>query len=503
MNEDERTGRDRAGDDDEAFARLEAADPAAGTTPREGVLRAKVDALRAEDGAGLGAGLGAGHGVGAAAGDGGAGGRSEPGRDGVPDGVLDGAAPAGTKPGRVHAVRRQRLPWLAAACVAGVVAVGGGGYLLGSGTQAPGAADAAGHAEAAVVLGGGARGGEDSGGAGPATEQEGAADSASSTAGDSTMPSWYSSGRALFRADGLSGERGSAAAYGFDASRAATREGVARVAEALGAEGEPRWDYGSWAVGSPDGSGPSVWVSVDGTATFGYNDPAADPWRCEQVETSSGEDPREGSDSLAEGEACTPSGKAVSEDAATSALRDVMERLGTDPGGFEIVVEEQAPDDPARWVTAHQVIDGKRTGAQWSATVAPKGVAWLDGFLAETVDLGDYPVVSPAEAVERLGDPRYSGSAWPSRFADDGASLEPWAEPTAPTTPPAPPQVGDPVRWPVSDVEIVTARLGLALQHEEGGTTTVAPAYELSDADGTVWSVLAVADEAVDYSAAR
>jgi hypothetical protein len=318
------------------------------------------------------------------------------------------------------------------------------------------------------------------------------------SAADMAYPSWFE-GRAVFHATGLSTARGEAAAYTIDASEAGTRDGAARVAAALGVDGEPRWQYGSWTVGQNGdqdaGSGPSIWLSADGTATFGYQDPAADPWRClEEGDAQTFDDGRE------PGVECTePARTTVTDEQARDALREVMRAVDVDPGGFEFAVEGEG-SEPSRWITAHQVIDGKRTGAQWSATVGDEGIAWLDGFLGTTVELGNYPVVSPAEAVDRLGDPRFAGAGWPVTFAENAYVGEPEEESNDPAPPPAPPSPGDPVRWPVSEVEITEARLGLTQQYQADGTVVVAPAYELSDADGNMWAVLAVADDALDFS---
>ena len=53
--------------------------------------------------------------------------------------------------------------------------------------------------------------------------------------------------------------------------------------------------------------------------------------------------------------------------------------------------------------------------------------------------------------------------------------------------------------WPVNDVEIVDARLGLASQWQPDGSVLVVPAYEFTDADGGVWSVIAVSDSMLNF----
>ncbi|GAA1730061.1 hypothetical protein GCM10009809_27000 [Isoptericola hypogeus] len=471
--------------DDAAFARLRAADPAADTRTRTGILRAKVDAQVGDE---------------------------------LRAGALSDGAPAGDeRPGDELArrrTRRRRTPWLAAAGVVAFAVVGAGGYALGSGSGAAADGDGGATAEPAVALHGGPQGGgqEESAGGAAADGAMGAAESGAASgdmalSSDVAYPSWYSSGRAVFHASGLSTEDGTARGYAFDATDAATRAGAARVAEALGVEGEPRWDYGSWSVGPRDGRGPTVWLSVDGSATFGFSDPAADPWQCADAAAGVAEDGAEdgAEDAPDDGVECPDATgtSTVSDREARRALSDAMEQVGVDPEGYELEVGEVAEDDPSRWVTAYQVVDGSRTGAQWSATVGEAGIAWLDGFLASTTDLGTYPVISAADAVERLGDPRFSGSVWPVVFAEstEAALEEHYEEPTDPTPPPTPPSAGDPVDWPVSDVEITSARLGLAQQYQDDGTVVMVPAYELSDAAGNAWSVVAVADEAMDFTA--
>ncbi|MFD6139924.1 hypothetical protein [Promicromonospora sp. NPDC060271] len=102
MNEHERQA-------DPAFDRLVAADPAKrAPDPVQGVLRAKVDALIAEQSGGA--------------------------RPGATQ-----TEPAGHEQADELALRRyrRRTPWLVAAAVAGIVAAGGGGYVAGGSGAAP------------------------------------------------------------------------------------------------------------------------------------------------------------------------------------------------------------------------------------------------------------------------------------------------------------------------------------------------------------------------------
>jgi hypothetical protein len=475
------------GDRDPVFERIVTADPAADADLRLGVLRAKVDAARSEHTAEVG----------------------------TIEVAVVGA------PGDELAARRERRrrPWLVAAAVAGVVAIGGAGYGAGTaGILAGGAGggaetsdvttlseedDSSGElsgAEPAIPLPGIGEG--DGGGGDDAAASSEAARGGAGGSADMSYPTWFE-GRAVFRASGLSTERGTAEAYALDAREVATRESARRLAEALGVKGDPRWNYGAWMVGSEDGKSPTVWLSADGSAYFSYNDPRVDPWRCEVLseETAEGEGDGGGVDSMPE--SCqTPSATTLSGDEARKALRDVMTRIGLDVDAYEIEVQPTHSDEPMRWATAYQVVDGKRTGVQFSASVADKGVAWVDGALAQPVSIGDYPVISPTEAVDRLGDPRFSGSSWPIAYAEEQSPIEEQVDPAPdkPTAPPAPPEPGSAISWPVSEVVITEARLALSQHHQRDGTVMILPTYELSDAKGNAWSVIAVAEEKMDFS---
>lgn len=87
---------------------------------------------------------------------------------------------------------------------------------------------------------------------------------------------------------------------------------------------------------------------------------------------------------------------------------------------------------------------------------------------------------------------------------DGTAQAVPEIAPAEPEAPTVPPTVGEGARfaWPVTDVTITDARLGHAVQYQPDGAAVLLPAYELSDADGNVWSVVAVVDDRLDFSPA-
>lgn len=403
---------------------------------------------------------------------------------------------------------RRRFGWparLAAAAAAALVVGGGGGYLLGTDTAEP--------AAEVISLGG-------------AGDGRVAPEAAGLGEADMIWPGWY--GRTVFTASGLSDAGGSASAWGFDPTAAFNAEAIAAAAQALDVPGEPRLVDGMWVVGPNDGSAATVTLYPDGTTSLSYWDPTKDVWRCpvapepmDDGDTGGGVDP------------CTERdlGPAPVGEAAIAMLRDVLAALGMDPADFEFEASEEG-DSGYGWASAYQVVAGQRSGVVWSASFTGAGIQGLYGSTAPLVALGDYQVVSPVRAVARLGDPRFGaafggvmpllegvaeadlgidvpegdvpvGTAGEAAARDAEAETSDVAEPPWSAEPPEAPAAGTRVNWPVTDVTIVEARLGLALHTQRDGSTLLVPTYELTGSEGGVWSVIAVVDEQLDFTALR
>ncbi|TQL01750.1 hypothetical protein [Cellulomonas sp. SLBN-39] len=471
--------------DDELVARLRAADPAADATPDLDRVHAR---LAEQTGVPLAAGTPA----------------------------ADGTTPV-DELAAARARRRGRTRWLqVAAAAAAFAVVGGGGYAVGAsgapGTASDTAYDTVGAAAPITLPGaGGAAEGAPEALSGAATE-------------DARMIAPGFGGRTVFSGDGLGTEGASAHAWAFDAAAVVGAETAARVAETLGVDGEPRLEWGQWVVGPNDGTGATVTLSVDGQASVGFYDRAWDPTVC----TASADDSltedgaaEPGSDAApmpvdpvepdpADPSVCDPATTPTG-DAAVERVRTLLADLGVDPAGYAFEVFEDTGVEGLVSVQAAQVVDGTQTGVAWSVSLAGTGVQSVWGALAPLVDLGEYAVISPAAAVERLNDPRFGASyggvvplaARGLATADqalqemaDEPAVDPEAEPTVPTTP----EPGSAVAWPVQQVELVDARLGVSLVTLPDGAAVLVPAWELTDAEGTPWSVVAVADDQLDLS---
>lgn len=397
-------------------------------------------------------------------------------------GTVGGSAP----PADLTAERARRRPrWLPYAAVAASLAVVGAvGYGIGATTG--GTVNMADGAAPPISLQQGSDGGTG------ATEEAmvpgaSATDQAKmSGSPDIAMP--WGWGHRSFRASGLSTTAGAAEGYAFDA-RAATDAGtVAALAAALGVEGTPTLADGSWTVGPQDGTAPALWVSLDGTLSFSYSDPAINPWQC-----------ADGAETCEQ-----PTGEPPSEQAAIDALRSLLTSAGRDPAAFEYT-SETWEGAVTRMAQAWPVIDGQRIDQAWSVELAQDGMVSAYGALADLVAIGEYPVVSEQEAFERLSDPRFGASmtdlpiALREQAVTDQAVTAAPDEWVPPTEPPAAPTAGTSISWPVTDVEVVDARLGLASQWQPDGSVLVVPAYEFTDTEGGSWSVIAVADEQLDF----
>jgi hypothetical protein len=377
--------------------------------------------------------------------------------------------------GAERARRRPAWPQVAAVAASFVV-VGAVAYGLGSTTG--GATNLAGGAAPPISLATGA----DAGATEQGMPEPSTGDLRMSAPGVGGMIYPYGAGRNAFHASGLSTSAGTAAAYGLDARAASDADTIAALAAALGVAGTPVLENGSWTVGPQDGTGSTLGVSLDGTLGFWFSDSRINPWQC-----ADGAEP------------CEPTGDLPSEQAAVDALRTLLASTGRDPAGYEYT-SETWDGAVTRSAQAWPVVDGQRIDQAWTVELSNDGMVSASGALAELIALGDYPIVSEQEAFERLSDPRFGAqmTALPIAMRDAAVTTEEWVPPTEP---PAAPRPGSVVAWPVADVEIVEARLGLASQWQPDGSVLVVPAYEFTDADGGTWSVIAVADDGLDFDA--
>ena len=77
-------------------------------------------------------------------------------------------------------------------------------------------------------------------------------------------------------------------------------------------------------------------------------------------------------------------------------------------------------------------------------------------------------------------------------------TTRPWQHPE-PRLPPTM-EPGDPFSWPVTEITITDARLGLAMYTQPDGSAVLLPTYQLAADDDSAWSVVAVADSSLNFA---
>lgn len=381
------------------------------------------------------------------------------------------------------AERKHRRPiWQTLVGAAAAVAiVGGAGYGIGaSGLGAP-ASNTAGPTGPGAPISLGADQGtptqtefQAGSGLGPVVGQT----AANSRVSDMMYPGYYS-GRYIYTASGLSTEAGTANTYGYDPRSASNAETVAALAAVFGVTGTPELRDGAWFVGPQDGSAPMISVGLDGVLGFSYFNPAITPYvTCDEAGV------------------CTDPPAAPGDESALATMRDVMVKMGFDLDDFEITAVT-GEGNGATQVSAARIVDGQVTTQTIGMDVAVDGIYGVYGQLAPIVELGEYSIVSEQEAFERLSDTRFGGymTGGPILYGVAGGTEE-WVPPTEP---PATPQPGSSLSWPVTAVNIESARLGLASQWQPDGSVFLVPAYEFTDSNGGIWSVIALADSHLNF----
>lgn len=444
------------------------------------------------------------------------------------------AHPAEAEPADFDAARRRRR-WIAplGLAAAAVVVLGVGGVVVGSLfvsetdsadetaeslEQSDAAADqqveseegsAPGMAEGPIDLGGG---GPAAGAASDAAESI----SASEDAAYSTVPG-YGWGRQEFVGSGFSQTSGTAAVYALDPQAATTPQRLQQLGQALGIDGELTKvddDYRSaWEYRADDTV--SLDVEVDGATTFSYYDWRKDPTRgCEAQYDAAMEasvDESDFEDLMAEYEACVidQNPDVPTEQEAIDQTRDLVSAMGLDPVDFEFMTPDESVEyyfwgyydtggqQIQRAVSARRLVDGGPVAVSLDAVWVQDGLSSVTGSLAGPVSLGEYSVISEAEALDRLNDPRFGVAGitgWEDYEYPEYEDYEPRREP------PTLPSAGAEVPWPVSTVEVTSVRSGLALVGGWDDVQFLVPAYEFTATDGLTYSVIALAEESLDFS---
>lgn len=305
---------------------------------------------------------------------------------------------------------------------------------------------------------------------------------------------YFGGGRMVLKPTaGISNVAGTAKAYRLMAKDVDPVELAKKVALVIGAEGDVRNEGQSLSVGSQDGSGPTVWLSVDSLVSFSASNPQKSPWQCVKSEPS-------GATSTSPQECAQPNYKAPSFADAIRQVREVFTAIGLNLKGVDFTA---AGDNTSVNVQAWTVIDGKRIALNWYADVSEKGVYSFSANAASLEALPDYPIIGARDAALRTTDPRWStmGPTYVSGPDSGNGMVMPMV--TDQEAPPTVIKQGRPA-IPVysSSVEVNSATQGL-LQQWLSDQVVLLPSWEFTDVDGNVWAMLAISDDYVDYRESR
>lgn len=279
-----------------------------------------------------------------------------------------------------------------------------------------------------------------------------------------------------------------------DPATQTSAEDTGRMAAALGLPGDARPSDldGGWVVG--DYAGAHFSLQLWGEAYFQSGIPDALSV-CERSATDlHGRDKMNDDGTWAFGQEmirCMAETPLPSDDLVNESVSLFLSALGIDESATHITV---TPDGSGRMTTATAalLVENNVTEIVARVTVSAQGIMYASGPTGEIVSLGAYTVVSPAEAGDRLSDPAFS-ARMVSSPDDQSVPLTPLA------APPEAPEPGSAVPWRVHDREVVSVRLGLALLPDDVNLHRyLVPTYEFTASDGSVWSVIALAEDELD-----
>lgn len=423
-------------------------------------------------------------------------------------------------------------PWIAAAAVA-AIGMGGGGYALGAQQAEPAPQVAVGPASSGQENVGPAEQrdadgpvdvdpGEPGLAEGLGQDGEGGWAESAPMGGEEGMTEEYAEDMGMAYDPGpvrlVAGE-GLPTGPGTGEVRALTsdqdpQELVDRLVEALGMDPRPMPEDGEWNYyghGAVDPvTGEVVQAGVEsGPLSFHYESMFTGEWCTSMFEGLEEEDLvviREdwarsyGPDMPLPGpESCrTPEGPAPSEEEAKAMAAEFFATAGIDTAGYTV---EVYADDTQSSVNLEYWPEGMEYGQlNLSAVVGPEGVTSAYGNVGEFTSLGDYPVITAAEAVERFGTREWGMDHYVSIAEDYAPYLEgETSMPVYDVPEPVTLAPGDRIPVLMKDKTVTGAELVQgSLPTHTGGTIEV-PVWKLLTADGMHYPVLALAEEALDY----
>ncbi|MDQ3359871.1 MAG: hypothetical protein M3520_13845 [Actinomycetota bacterium] len=332
---------------------------------------------------------------------------------------------------------------------------------------------------------------------------------------------WFGGGPVLLQAGpGLSEERGTAEVRAQRAPDIDPAEFLSDWAAGLGIDAEPLAPEPGYAYIESDGT----YLSAYGNASsfgFDFSDSSIDPYCAENAEMMEMEMEMATEDVAAstsmpgpwpEPADCVELGEAPSHADAIVQAQEFLALTGMDVTKYEFQADsygtasvDVSAQDTTQDTTGDTARDmGMGMGPQLYLTVTAAGIANAGGQIGEYHSLGDYPVISAVEAVERTRDSRFSSPGMLQVPEADEGNAGIWADmdeqmmeqqgtPTVIGS-------GDPVPFPVTEATVVEATLTTGLYMTMDGSQLSVPAYVLVDEQGRHHTMIALTDEALDFT---
>lgn len=341
---------------------------------------------------------------------------------------------------------------------------------------------------------------------------------------------------------GLSTKTGTGTVFRFELE-GDVQQRARLIADALGVQGTlvkaSYFDetYPTWVVGPEDGTSANLTISWSGTGSWWYNNPAAYP---EQKCIDPGQPGDVAGDDLTQ--TCAKyeapiTGLNPSKDDAVAAAIELFTRLGYTGDKEQLTVYR---DEWGTSVTAPESVNGERIALDWSMSWSGNGeIAYVGGQSARAVEAGEFATISPTDAVARLADWRWFGSApmdgvpWmsarsysvggdtvvgeetdettdASNGTTDDTVTEPTAEPTPEPVPsaepvPEPIESVDPGLSPeplptptVMDLIITKAVPQLLLVWDNNGGAWLVPGFVMTGDEGWPIAVISLIDGVIE-----
>lgn len=328
-----------------------------------------------------------------------------------------------------------------------------------------------------------------------------------------------------------------------DGSPTGAAQALQPYAEALGIAGEVQ-DYDSGADVVDPADARSLHLYEQGSLqSLDYANPALDPWCQETVEDAARQGYKPFGDQGPQEIECAPQGELPGEEEAIAAARELLAEAGIDDSGYVFSVESQedwiaealpgageddaqegTQDDAAVTAEPPDATGDEEVGAEellgggeateisvlahdpdlpvadfrtWRFSVTGAGVSYASIQLGNMVQLGDYEVISPVEAVDRANDTRFQSlGVYIPGLPYDGTYEEQWEDPE-----PLPAvQPGDPIPFPVGEATVTGAELHTGVLSLWDGTEFLVPAWHLTDGAGNSWDVLGLTEDSLDFT---